>query len=136
MWVIGDGGIEKMEDAFELLRKKAAMLPEGTSFWVDITTFSASSLLAKVDNYQEAQKVKNCFPSTVWKREWQESLNQWRLSAKFDNIRVIILGFRKHPHCEKVVKKRVVSREKPVEWEEVEEEVEVVEFDCSVKDEE
>jgi len=85
----------------------------------------------QADTHDEVEKIKTCFPSTVWKREVYNDNSEWQHTAKIEGIHVKIYGCPEAPpQCKKVEREVTQIKKVPTAFKEQEVTETVIEWEC------
>lgn len=115
--------IETLEKCLPMLRR----LPEDLYF-----VLKENSIEFLEESQAAVERIRAAFPA-VWKRTWSDDHEWWEYSAEFGGLRLRIYTVKEAPaRCKAITEKRIIKKKVPIEFEEVEEEVEVVVgWDCN-----
>jgi len=107
----------------------ARRLPHGICVDNSPTTKNIS---LQAHTQERAREVRAAFPGVIWSKKWRDGLNWWEYHGTFKGWEIMIYACAEAPPaCKAIVEKRLVKTKRPIAFETIEEEKDViVGWDC------
>ena len=115
--------MELLDKVLVLARK----LPEHVYFSMD----TPGVLQMQCYNQKSVKEVMKALDAGIWRKQYSKGCKWWDYYGEKDGITLVIIACKEAPPTCKAIKvKKIVKKQVPTAFEEVEEEVEVLEWDC------